>query len=1006
LLDATGFHGYPALAKQCFSDVTSSHRGAVGWLNSTGCMGDKQWKERGKGVYVVDADKMVLNEGRAILPTVPAKTVISRSWSDTVWVLAEDEKLYVARADLGTKPVSVVVLNGGSPVKDSSGVEPLVIEAVTPAPGGRAWAMASTRHATPGVWSKIYQLEVEGDRIKVKRQLEDQLPRSSIISTSSDRTDPDRLWVRTYDRNWYEVGPGAGAELVIKRLFVEGSPVLSTIIGNKDQHDHYWLAATPTNYLMGPASELSSAVIELGSVKLTLAKAPRVMVPIVPSELGSVNVHFDWPNRPEAATVQGRVSVDVIRPAATQRDQDDAVAGGTARMVAGSAEVHLRRSDRFIPDRDYDVLVVYADDNRTSIQTRWHHVDFGLPWWKRFLRAPLVASLLWLLLPIGLVCALFRDSAPVRAWAPVMIPFVEAIGTILLPEYAKPEYAKLSVPHFLASAALVTVTAVVAGVTSPAAFRAIAASHPFKPIVPFALRVGLLRRRVFARYMSCAEEEVGRRKAAANDERYVPLPIAVKEVAANRGPMPAVSDHVTISALVDALLVTAPEERIHLVIEAPGGRGKSALLHAIFERVIARWHEVPGAPLPVLCNADATTLEERAKIAFGSDAVSVEHLALQLATGDLVLFVDGLSESRIDPGILERFLRDTGRRTRLCVAMRPSPDFWRAIAANADRYLRVEPQRLTDETIDEFLLAYASPTKATSPSAPDAKAGAAGQMALKSRLQYFRGFDGSYVPLLVRLAMLADEDTSASISDVYDSCFARLLRSQSITAPADRNELERAAQDLSLATYVERQQRIFSTNREEVEEKASIARLLTCGVLVSADHGSRLEIEPRAVRFFHDSMQSYLAAKALGRKGRWDIFLRAAGDEGFRRARSDILGRSGSELFFMCVLGFGTAEAVADYLFQELSTWAALHANSFSADQITGAIPEVLRVSKAYVSPEGRDVASYLNAAIALADRLQTAQPDDLARQRRDYLAVLYSTLAPSVWAKMSASPS
>jgi hypothetical protein len=1048
LVDATGFHPYPALARTCIADVTGAPGGSIAWINPAGCGSDRTWKAGASGLYAVDARLRVLNHGKKLLASVIVNDVIARPWSDIAWVLADSEQLFAVRADTATDTITVVPLNGGGPVTDASGVEPLAVESVLPAPGRRAWVAASSRHGAPGVWGQIYQLELEGDRIKVRRQLEDQLPRFSIINVVSDRTDADRLWVRTFDRDWYEFTAGASADLTVKRLFVEGRPVLGTISGNKDQHDHYWLDAKPTAYLMGPASELSSATVELGATILTLEKASRVTVPILPTELGSITVQLAWPSRPDTSKVHGRISVDLVAPATASGAEGDAVAGGTARMAAGATEVHLLRSDRFVSDREYDLVVAYSDDNHSSIQARWHHVYFGLPWWKQLLYAPLVASLLWLLVPIVLVCTALRESAAIRAWAPVVLPSLEVIAAMSLPEYVKPEYAKLSIPHFLASAGIVTTAAILAGVTSPTAFRAIASSYPFKLVVPFALRLAFVRRRVFARYTRGASEDVQRGKTAANDERYVPLPIEVKDLAVTPGDTPTVARyakgpqdgaaqrrdradfaagradrwHVTVDELVDALWSDDPEQRVHVVIEAPGGRGKSALLRAMFERSIQRWRDDAAAPLPVLCQADVTTLEERAKIAFGSDAISIEHLALQLASGDLVLFVDGLSESRIDPGILARFLRDPGRRTRLCLAMRPSAEFSKEIAANADRYVRVEPQRLTDKTLDNFLAAYTGGTQGEpqagatpGPEGPPAPVNGAVRASLKNRLRYFRGFDGNYVPLLVRLAMLTDDDSGGSISDVYDSCFERLLRNHKIVATSDRDELDRAAQDLSMTTYVENHQRIFSTNRDDAKESAAIATLLTCGVLVSADPSTRLGAAPRAVRFFHDSMQSYLAAKALGRKARWDILPRAAGDERFRRDRSDILGRSGSELFFMCVLGFGTANEVADYLRNELTAWATRHAHAFSADQITSAIPEVLRNTDAYAGPEGRDVASYLDAMIALAEHIPASppgddspapQPSEFVRRQRDYLAALYSTLAASVWAKEQRSRS
>jgi hypothetical protein len=97
----------------------------------------------------------------------------------------------------------------------------------------------------------------------------------------------------------------------------------------------------------------------------------------------------------------------------------------------------------------------------------------------------------------------------------------------------------------------------------------------------------------------------------------------------------------------------------------------------------------------------------------------------------------------------------------------------------------------------------------------------------------------------------------------------------------------------------------------------------------------------------------------------------------------------------MAVLTFGPAEVVAEHLRATLLEWAALHANAFAPDQITKAIP---LENVAGLGPEGRDVANYLNAAIALADTLQDEPERDAWTRRRDYLAGLYSALAGPVW--------
>ena len=94
-------------------------------------------------------------------------------------------------------------------------------------------------------------------------------------------------------------------------------------------------------------------------------------------------------------------------------------------------------------------------------------------------------------------------------------------------------------------------------------------------------------------------------------------------------------------------------------------------------------------------------------------------------------------------------------------------------------------------------------------------------------------------------------------------------------------------------------------------DESKLRRLLDAGLLVSAD--ARPGPVPTHVRFFHDSMQSYLTARALyaryASQARWDCLWRAAGEPGFAREQSDLMTEAGSELFDECTLPVGLAAA-------------------------------------------------------------------------------------------------
>jgi hypothetical protein len=323
----------------------------------------------------------------------------------------------------------------------------------------------------------------------------------------------------------------------------------------------------------------------------------------------------------------------------------------------------------------------------------------------------------------------------------------------------------------------------------------------------------------------------------------------------------------------------------------------------------------------VLCEGDKASIEEAVTAAFGQNRVSVSHLAYQLEVGDVVVVLDAVSESRIEPDRLRDFLR-TSPRTRLCLSMRPSEGLLAAMNL-ADRALTVEPTRLTEVSVREYIEAYAR---------ADEKRGTTGTAkAIDALLPICRAPDGTYLPLLVRLAMLADAE-ARTVADIYGQSVETLLRrSESGDPRQDTGALKEYAVALACETYWEHAERVFARDRPAARD--STEALVEAGVLTPAGaHG-------RELRFFHDSVQSYLAAVALGRRDDWALVLAcAAGDERFLRAPADLGHVTISELLKMCLQVFAPASKLRDTLATELDKLASRYADFIAVADVSLAL--------------------------------------------------------------------
>ena len=510
-----------------------------------------------------------------------------------------------------------------------------------------------------------------------------------------------------------------------------------------------------------------------------------------------------------------------------------------------------------------------------------------------------------------------------------------------------------------------------AGAFSPAVLRMLATIRPFQWTIPLALNMPAMRRRFFADHVALVRRKIEAQRRRANDERYVSLPV---ELYPGTPLPPRSAQEPPESFLCSVFSHPDWRERSHVLIESPGGRGKSALLREVVLRMLERFAQSPSLPLPLLCDAPAHTLEEAARGALEALPLDAELQQVLLRRGDYVLVLDGFSESSLSLESLRVFLDGRyGPSVRLLISSRPHPGLRHAVEG-ADRWLRAEPRRLDEQSLARFAATYA----------PD------GSSALdETTRRVCRGPDGTYLPILVRLAFLQGAAAGRSIAELYAAAFHNLLRRGEGEGEGEDSTLLARTSELCVRTYWATG--IRSLRYRNAPEQELMQKLLRAGVLVP--EGPGFQPEPAQVRFFHDSMQSYLTAVGLfahaDEQPGWELLFRAAADPLFTRSKSELGAEAGSELFQMCLQVFGPDERLRAELVRQLEEWAALHANDFSRGHIAEAVPEPLRE----LFREHLQRHSELSAEHALRLAIE------LCQEEPRHLGILYARVASLRWA-------
>ncbi|WP_218920875.1 hypothetical protein [Melittangium boletus] len=769
-----------------------------------------------------------------------------------------------------------------------------------------------------------------------------------------------------------------------KPHYLEASPVMrdaeASLVIPTGERMRGWIQTGPASFATAPLEKMSATLRLQGG---TLRAGPGGSVSIdgrldlraALREDDAGSVELRWPIPVPADKVGGRLEVTLWDSGRAK----PLVASVTRQYAPGTPPPKLNwyLDERSFGARPLQVVFLYQDALGTYARLAVSNVLFQAPLieqvWFRTMIACILATLLFVL-PLLLI----PRQRPTRRWIPFLSWSVNVLGGSGLFLAGMANTWRIHFPIFVGVLFLELLLGLVMGLVSPAAFRLLASTRPFWWLVPVALGLPSTRRRIQADYVAHVGRKVEAWRRQANDERYISIPVHFRE-GTTQAPL---AETPTLPTLLHRTLekpeerivrfLTSPEKGGNVLIESPGGRGKSALLREVVRRMLSDFVEDPSKPLPVLCDGRGGALDKTALQALAANPLPKDIHEVLLLRGDYVLVVDGLTESALSTDTLREFLDGGyGNSVRLLLTSRPHLGF-RQVVESSSHWMVAEPRRLDDETLGRFVAAYA----------PERHQKA------EEGLEACRGVDGTYLPILVRLALLFGHG-SEGVAALYEAAFRGLLRQQGASGGEDSKLLAWAG-DFCLRTYWAHG--IRALRYRNAPEQEQMQKLLQAGLLVPEDAYVTPGQHPGQVRFFHDSMQSFLTARGLFTQehdqATWDCLWRAAADPLFSTGPSERVSGADSELFQMCLQVFGPEEKLRRELRRQLLTWAVLHDADLSKRDILSAVPNDRRPRLEALIHTGTELSprSVLGAAVSICQ-------EDLTR-----LGTLYMRMAQRLW--------
>lgn len=671
---------------------------------------------------------------------------------------------------------------------------------------------------------------------------------------------------------------------------------------------------------------------------------------------------------------KGNVSVTVVDAA-----RGEVAGGGTpVPEPRETAEIRLglRPGKAWRFSERYRVELSYSDEYGSRLAVAWPDVRFEPPW----LSHPKVRSviLVAMVLAVWLVLLRVGPAAPaVTRWLPSIVA-VTSGGVVHFPEVAQ----SVDAPTVVVLLGALVLAGLPVGLVSPAAFRTLAQAAPFHWCAPWALLLPMVRRRLYGSYVTALQAQLRGAREGAQHETYVSVPVRIVAESTR-------NERVT-DAPIDAREVARRwaaddvDTRRTVVIESPGGRGKSALLREVIRLVTDEFVANDRLPLPVVCRGEddsKASIEDLMRQALGRHIVSEEVFQQELARGGFLPVVDGLTESTIGSGTVLTYCRNANAEAcPLLTTKRPEGDRGGEILnalESAPRWVRLEPLRLDQNELANFERSYIE---------EDAKRGVAGKPLSAGLQKICQAGDGTFLPILVRLCIVAGDDSAETVKDIYEGAFNVLLKGSNEEPNVDQ------AAALCVDTYWKDGRRSLLLGSVAADKRACVQLLIESNMLVPTVR-NRVTGDPQEVSFFHDSMQSFLTASGLFRlPDAWDHFGRAAGDPLFAKGQAEFSGIGVPELFAMCLAVYGPKDLVRERLRLDLERWSADLDDELQKKHVKLAIPP------SAVAPLSR-----VNQQLGAGQLLRHLA--DQCRDSLEDLAYIYARIAPRAWQAMVTRP-
>jgi hypothetical protein len=936
----------------------------------------------GPGLMAMDSAGRTLDGGRRALATTNVMRLsLGTPHSRIVWARDNKRLLHVLEARSDGR---IRTLNAGDPVATSLG-KPVEIGGWITVSDSIVYALPSPSSVatTQERYDDVWQFRLLADGRVAAMQLPRQLfAEKKVAAFSKWRGHTDRIWIRTMDDRVYEVPSPLPDDAGIVPTLGLRLPPAPSIVGPID--GRYWVVSRSEGYVIGGVTEVDVSV-EFRTLSADLHEVRARPFGTAVADGSTARVSLTLPSDVRDLTgVDGLASLRVVTIGDLTRDS--VIALGTGQLHNGATDITLGGLARISPNHPYRLELSVTDAFGTALQFTWPRIVFAVPWYARW---PYFRALLIVVLPTLLLAALLGSAGASGRWIPTIIPVGELLATLIKPTAFS--VGPLDVAAGIAAAVLL---AAAAAVWSPSAFRQLAPYQPFRAFVPLLASLPSLRRRLFRGYLDELESLLEDRRGTANQERYVDLPLDCRggNVTGNR--MLAERRCEQAAAVSLALGAAAKDGALVIAIEATGGRGKSALLNELLRLEIERFRRNPSGPLPVLLPTLQLGDRSLLNVVNGQLGSLGAVPALSDASGSLqfVLFIDGLSEALEPPAKIEEALRSLRDRAVYCVAARPSR-MLREVLGRLGPLVVVEPRRLSDSSLVDYVRCYRE---------------ADGEFGVRETLEEatqqeedetipllrraFRAPDGTYLPLIVRLAMRAGGDVT-SVPEVYGATVQRMLGQDD-----DSDTRLAHARSLAHVTYWEHRERVFTSSRAESIAHGLADELLRAGLLVSGDRkSSRLTAEPRQLRFFHDSVQSYLTAVALAEKDDWSVLVAAAGDEALVRDASELVTGTGSELFYLCASVFLPRRRLRERLAEDLRKWANEHHSFLAVEQVQRGLRPSERAQVDRLTDPVRGSREYLLTAVKVCLTRDQASENEPEPADVLALATLYGAIAPAV---------